>query len=143
MRLAPSRTRALSWGEGGEPEEGGARNSSIHPSIHATVSEWGGGGLGGNVTALKLKDRRRDATASLLFLSFVLLPSSLQPCFFGVGGGGYFFGLVTPYACGFFFWFWIYFWYPFRESVTPAVPGLPVLVPPPSSGCRITDRFHK
>lgn len=100
MRLAPSRTRALSWGtRGGE-------DSSVHPSIHATVSEWGVGG--GNVTALKLKDRRRDATASLLFLGCVLLPSSLQPHLVLRRGGGVFFGLVIPYVCGVFFGFGLF-----------------------------------
>lgn len=77
----------------------------------------GGLGVGGNVTALKLKDRRRDATPSLLFLRFVLLPSSLQPHLVLRWGGV---GLVIPYVCvrgG----FGVYFWFPFRESVMPAV----------------------
>lgn len=71
-------------------------------------------GGGGNVTALKLKDRQRDATASLLFFRFVLLPSSLQP---HLVVDGVFFGLVIPYV-------WVaggYFWYPCGEGVTPAV----------------------
>lgn len=74
---------------------------------------------GGNVTALKLKDRRRDETASLLFLGCVLLPSSLQPHLVLRRGGGYFLVWLFLMFVGFFLVL-VYFWYPFRGSVTPA-----------------------
>lgn len=86
----------------------------------------------GNVTALKLKDRQRDATASLLFFRFVLLPSSLQPHLV-VDGGFFWFGYSLCLGGG----GGRYFWYPCGEGVTPAVglrpslahPAAPALLP--------------
>lgn len=120
---------------------GGGEDSSVHPSIHATVQSGGWGVVGGNVTALKLKDRRRDATASLLPFRVVLLPSSLQPHLVLRGGGGCWFGYSL--CLWGFFWFGVYFWYPFREGVTPAVGSGSWCAPPPPSGRGIAARFRK
>lgn len=102
----------------GNERRGGLVCPSLRPCYSFRVE---GGGEVFGVTALKLKDRRRDATASLLSLRFVLLPSS--PWGSGRGGEGFlvWLFLMCLWWWVFFFWFWVHFWYPFRENVTPAV----------------------
>lgn len=111
MRLAPSRTRALSWGtRGGE-------DSSVHPSIHATVSEWGVGGGQCYSPKAKRQTERCDSFPSFLRLC---PPPLLPPATFGFeAGGGYFLVWLFLMFVGFFLVL-VYFWYPFRGSVTPA-----------------------
>lgn len=129
MRLAPSRTRAPSWGtRGGE-------DSSVHPSIHATVSEWGGSG--GQCYSPKAKRQTERCDSFPSFLRFCP-PPLLPPAPFGFEGGGGIFWFGYSLCLWGFFWFWVYFWYP---SVG-LVPRVPVLVRPPSRGCGIADRFQ-
>lgn len=79
MRLAPSRTRELSWSQR-ETEEGRNWPVVCYPSLHPryTVPEKGGVGQCCSPKA-KRRTERCDSFPSFDTCTFVLLPSSLQP----------------------------------------------------------------